>query len=106
MLGTFGTTGPAGEEWFREFGGTEALWWFVIYPRIHRFLPAPTVLEIAPGLGRWTKFLKAQCQSMTAVDLSERCIEHCKRRYASDIVFQVNEGELLELCGQFHRFCI
>jgi SAM-dependent methyltransferase len=85
------------EEWSREFGGTEALWCFVIYPRIHRFLPASTVLEIAPGFGRWTKFLKDQCQSMIAVDLSERCIEHCKRRYASDshIVFQVNDGESL-----------
>jgi len=34
---------------------------------------------------------------MIAVDLSERCIEHCKRRYASDshIEFQVNDGESL-----------
>jgi SAM-dependent methyltransferase len=34
---------------------------------------------------------------MIAVDLSERCIEHCKRRYASDnhIQFQINDGESL-----------
>jgi 2-polyprenyl-3-methyl-5-hydroxy-6-metoxy-1,4-benzoquinol methylase len=86
-----------GAEWSREFGGTEALWWFVIYPRIHRFLPASTILEIAPGYGRWTQFLGAQCQSMIAVDLSEKCIAQCKKRYASSnhIKFIVNDGESL-----------
>lgn len=86
-----------GEEWSREFGGTEALWWFVIYPRVHRFLPAASILEIAPGYGRWTQFLKSQCQSLIAVDLSERCIEHCKQRYASDrhVGFHVNDGKSL-----------
>jgi 2-polyprenyl-3-methyl-5-hydroxy-6-metoxy-1,4-benzoquinol methylase len=83
-----------GDEWSAQFGGTEAMWWFAVYPRIHRFLPAPTILEIAPGKGRWTQFLKAQCQSMIAVDISEKCIEHCRARFASDrhVKFHVNDG--------------
>lgn len=83
-----------GEEWSADFGGTEALWWFVIYPRIHRYLPAGSIIEIAPGGGRWTQFLSAQCQSYVGVDLSTRCVERCKARFASDthMKFYVNDG--------------
>lgn len=86
-----------GDEWSRDFGGTEALWFFVLYPRIHRFLPASTILEIAPGFGRWTQFLKTHCRSLIAVDLSEKCIQHCKRRFASEthIQFHLNDGTSL-----------
>jgi SAM-dependent methyltransferase len=84
----------AGDEWSAGFGGTEALWFFVLYPRIHSFIPSPVILEIAPGFGRWTQFLKTQCQSMLAVDISRRCVEYCEARFASDnhIAFQVNDG--------------
>jgi SAM-dependent methyltransferase len=87
-----------GDEWSEQFGGTEALWFFVLYPRIPRFLPAPVILEIAPGFGRWTQFLKAQCHSLIAVDISEKCIEHCKTRFAADnhIQFHVNDGTSLD----------
>ena len=83
-----------GDEWSADFGGTEALWYFVLYPRIHRFVPAHTILEIAPGYGRWTQFLKTQCKSMVAVDISERCIEYCRSRFASEphMKFYVNDG--------------
>jgi ubiquinone/menaquinone biosynthesis C-methylase UbiE len=86
-----------GDEWSEGFGGTEALWFFVLYPRIHRFIPSPRILEIAPGFGRWTQFLKNQCQSMIAVDISEKCVEHCKTRFASEthIQFHVNDGTSL-----------
>jgi hypothetical protein len=86
-----------GDEWSADFGGTEALWCFVLYPRIHRFLPSPVILEIAPGYGRWTQFLRTQCQSMIAVDLSENCITYCKTHFASDshVQFHVNDGRSL-----------
>jgi 2-polyprenyl-3-methyl-5-hydroxy-6-metoxy-1,4-benzoquinol methylase len=88
-----------GDEWSADFGGTEALWFFILYPRIHRFIPAPTILEIAPGFGRWTQFLKAQCQSLTAVDISQKCIDHCKLRFASDphVQFHLNDGTSLAM---------
>lgn len=88
----------AGDEWSANFGGTEALWFFVLYPRIYRFVPSPVILEIAPGYGRWTQFLKDQCHSMIAVDISERCVEYCKTRFAADthIQFQVNDGSSLD----------
>jgi len=87
----------SGDDWSAPFGGTDALWWFVLYPRIHRFLPAPAILEIGPGGGRWTQFLKNRCQSLIAVDISERCIQHCKARFAADshLQFHVNDGSSL-----------
>jgi hypothetical protein len=86
-----------GDEWSAQFGGTSALWSFVLYPRIERFLPAASILEIAPGYGRWTQFLQGSCQSMVAVDISEKCIEHCKVRFADQghIHFYVNDGSSL-----------
>lgn len=72
---------------------------FVLYPRIHRFLPASAILEIAPGYGRWTQFLQHACQSLIAVDMSETCIKHCKERFADSkhISFHVNDGSSLEV---------
>jgi len=83
-----------GNEWSAGFGGTEALWFFVLFPRIHRFVPSTAILEIAPGFGRWTQFLKTQCQSMIAVDISEKCVEYCKARFGSEtqIQFYTNDG--------------
>src|ERR1700722_1275613 len=88
-----------GDEWSEQFGGTEALWWFVLYPRIHCFLPAPRILEIAPGYGRWTQFLKGHCSSLIAVDLAPKCVEHCKQRYSIDghLEFHVNDGRSLSM---------
>jgi SAM-dependent methyltransferase len=84
----------AGEEWSEQFGGTEALWWFILYPRIHRFLPVRRILEIAPGYGRWTQYLKQHCDSLVGVDLSAKCVEHCTRRFSADpnVKFYVNNG--------------
>jgi hypothetical protein len=71
----------AGDEWSAHFGGTEALWHFVLLPRIHAFIPSAVILEIAPGFGRWTQYLKAQCQA----------------RFASEthVRFHVNDGTSL-----------
>src|SRR5271166_1200880 len=87
----------AGEEWSVDFGGTEALWFFIVYPRIHRFIPASTILEIAPGFGRWTQFLKSQCDCLIAVDISQKCIDFCKSRFASEghLHFYANDGKSL-----------
>jgi hypothetical protein len=86
-----------GEEWSASYGNSEALWWFVIYPRIHRFLPSETLLEIAPGYGRWTEYLRHHCRSLVVVDLSPRCIEACRKRFTGEkkISYFVNDGQSL-----------
>jgi SAM-dependent methyltransferase len=72
-----------GEEWSVAWGGSEAQWFGAIYPRLHRFLPAKRILEIAPGFGRWTNYLLPACDELVGVDLSAKCIDACRQRFAA-----------------------
>ena len=73
------------------------LWWRGLLPRIAAHLPAGQVLEIGPGFGRWTQHLLTACNHLTAVDLTERCIAHCRRRFAMTPRFEAwtNDGKSL-----------
>lgn len=42
--------------------------------------PGATVLEIGPGHGRWSEALARRAGRLILVDLSPRCIEHCRNR--------------------------
>lgn len=88
-----------GEEWSESWGGSEAQWFGSLYPRLHRFLPAENILEIAPGFGRWTYYLLRYLSGghYTGIDLSESCVEHCKKRFSGlNAVFHVNDGLTLD----------
>jgi len=87
-----------GAEWSAAWGGADMQWKATIFPRISRFLPVSTILEIAPGHGRWTEFLKDYCENLLIVDLSDSCIEACRRRFSNEtkISYFVNNGKSLE----------
>lgn len=70
-----------GEEWSACWGNSIAQWFGSIFPRIHSFLPCQHILEIAPGFGRWTKFLLQHCESYSGVDISEKCIDACRLKF-------------------------
>jgi 2-polyprenyl-3-methyl-5-hydroxy-6-metoxy-1,4-benzoquinol methylase len=74
-------------------------WYGTILPRIRAFLPVHTILEIAPGFGRWTEFLKDYCSDLVVVDLSEKCIKACQERFTdcSHITYFVNDGKSLDM---------
>jgi SAM-dependent methyltransferase len=86
-----------GDEWSEGWGSPEVQWQGSLLPRLKRFLPAPHILEIAPGFGRWTRFLAAHCDRLTGVDLSPRCVRHCETRFAADprLRFFENDGKSL-----------
>lgn len=88
-----------GDEWSTWWGGTPALWHGALLPRLHPFLPAGTVLEIAPGYGRWTQYLKDRCDRLVLVDLTERCIDACRERFAGEghLEYHVNDGRSLAM---------
>ena len=88
-----------GDEWSAFWGNAEAQWVGSILPRIHGLMPAGTILEIAPGFGRWTNYLKTYCQQLVVVDLSEKCIKACQQRFAADqhISYHVNDGKSLAM---------
>lgn len=70
-----------GERWSEPWGGSEAQWHGSIFPRIARWLPASSTLEIGPGCGRWTRFLLRQTKAYWGVDESRLCIERCQCRF-------------------------
>jgi SAM-dependent methyltransferase len=77
-------------------------WDTTIYPRIRPFLPATTIVEIAPGHGRWTRFLLDYCERYIGVDLSEECVSYCQERFSSvtKADFYVNDGRSLPMVEQ------
>lgn len=87
----------AGEEWSEMWGGSRAQWLGSLYPRISGFLPAQSILEIAPGYGRWTQYLLSTCREYRGIDLSRECIDACKKRFhsASHAMFSTNNGTSL-----------
>ncbi len=89
----------SGDEWSASWGGPSMQWYGSILPRIHAFVPAKTILEIACGYGRWTQFLKDLCENLIAIDLSERCVQACKQRFSgcSHISYVVNDGQSLDV---------
>lgn len=86
------------DDWSAMWGNCEAQWWGTLHPRIHAFLPVDHILEIAPGYGRWTNFLRRYCQQLTAVDLSQRCVDHCRQRFQDHpgMTFVHNDGKSLD----------
>lgn len=73
-----------GEEWSDPWGSSSSQWFNVIYPRIHSYLPAAKILEIAIGHGRWTNYLKEYTGDLVGVDLAEKCVKFCRERFINN----------------------
>lgn len=89
-----------GEEWSAAWGSSEAQWFGSLYPRLHRLLPADYILEIAPGFGRWTRYLLGYARAgYLGVDLSQEAINACQRTFAQNwhARFAVNDGANLSM---------
>ena len=88
-----------GDEWSYRWGGTEYVWWGTVFPRVQAFLPTKSILELGPGFGRCTQYLKDFCEELIVVDLVERCIEACKERFSriSHIKYFCNDGRSLKM---------
>lgn len=92
-----------GDEWSPggNPAGTDLLWWRTLLPRIRTLIPARTILEIGPGYGRWTEYLKTVCEHLIAIDVTPACIEFCRERFAGDsrLEFHVNDGTSLDVAA-------
>lgn len=89
-----------GEEWSGFFGDSSLQWSISLFPRIKNFIKKDAhILEIAPGFGRWTNYLKDYCNKISIVDLNSNCIEHCKEKFAEESHFEyfVNDGKSLDM---------
>lgn len=94
-----GSWSDHGDEWSRVWGGVETHWFATILPRIRNFLPTGTILEIAPGHGRWSGFLLSSCARYIGIDLAEECVTFCRERYrtAENATFFANDGKSLPM---------
>jgi SAM-dependent methyltransferase len=89
----------SGEEWSVAWGGTANLWHGTLMPRIKNYVFCNHILEVAPGYGRITEYLRKRCQRLTIVDLNQSCIDICKKRFefAENIKYFVNDGKTLSM---------
>lgn len=64
--------------------------------------PDHVVLEIGPGFGRWTRKLIEISKHLVAVDVTEKCIAHCKKLFAdkSNVEFHINDGRSLDVVAE------
>lgn len=53
------------------------------------------ILEIGPGAGRWTEYLIQRAQRIILVDLTQKCIDICRKRFSnqSNIEYFINDGK-------------
>jgi SAM-dependent methyltransferase len=88
-----------GDEWSGEWGGARAQWFGSLLPRVFPFLNRGRILEIASGQGRWTQFLANHGESLVGVDMSDKCVAHCKVRFEKfrQTEFFVNDGLTLPM---------
>ena len=73
-----------GEKWSASWGNSRFQWYATLLPRIHGFIPSSTILEIACGRGRWSQYLKNECDRLVLVDISANCIDFCRQRFAGE----------------------
>ena len=88
-----------GDEWSDWWGSPEAQWRATVWPRVRAYLPAQRAVEIAPGFGRWTEFLREHCDELIGVDVAEKCVKACRRRFRRDrrLTFFANDGRSLPM---------
>jgi SAM-dependent methyltransferase len=86
-----------GDEWSGPWGDADSQWRATLLPRVWPFLPSKTVLEIAPGYGRWSQYLIGASKKYIGVDLAESCVEKCRERFkdADHAEFHANDGKSL-----------
>jgi ubiquinone/menaquinone biosynthesis C-methylase UbiE len=87
----------AGEEWSENWGDTSNLWYGTLMPRLSAWLGNVRAVEIGPGHGRLTDYLRHYCRSLVLVDIAPNCIEFCRQRFAdaANLEFVVNDGQSL-----------
>lgn len=87
----------SGDEWSTSWGGTDTQWHACVLPRVQPFLPTGTILEIAPGFGRWSTYLIPQAKRYLGVDLATTAVAACRERFdgAPHAEFHVNDGRSL-----------
>lgn len=73
------------------WGSTQAMWERTIWPRIKNHFPVRSVLEIACGMGRCSRYLIPHCDKFVGIDVVDKCVESCRVKMPSG-KFVVTDG--------------
>ena len=75
------------------------MWHGTLLPRIHAFLPADTILELGPGHGRWTQYLKEPPQRSSWSTWPRTASTRAASASGPDgnISYHVNDGKSLDM---------
>ena len=92
----------SGEEWTQEvkkFKGIDPEKWKneLINKMMQKYIKKDsTILEIGPGGGRWTSILKEMSNNLILADISPKCLDICKKRFANSehIRYNLIENDL------------
>jgi Methyltransferase domain len=95
-----------GYNWSSSWGNVDMHWYGSLLPRLQKYLcnsdktlKVNTILEIAPGYGRWTQYLQFLCEKLIVVDLNANCIQACQDKFLAlnHIEYHVNDGKSLSM---------
>jgi ubiquinone/menaquinone biosynthesis C-methylase UbiE len=89
-----------GEEWTESVEWKNSLIKNILLKNIEN---GGCVLEVGPGAGRWTEVLQRVARHLIAVDISDRCIDICKKKFAGcgNVEFFVNNGFELQFVDDY-----
>ncbi len=84
-----------GEEWTQSEDWKRSLLKNVLQKHVP---PKSRILEIGPGGGRWTEHLLPLAEHLSALDISQTCVDRCRERFSSfeNAEFKVTDGSSLE----------
>ncbi len=88
----------AGEEWTPSPEWKTSVIRKILAPNVPE---GAVVVEIGPGGGRWTEELQKRAARLTGIDISETCVEECRKRFAhcENVEFVVGSGRDLKAAG-------
>ena len=86
-----------GAEWSAPWGSAHTQWRQSVLPRLQPFLTGGSVLEIAPGFGRWSSYLIPLADRYVGIDLAQSAVDACEVRFADapHAQFRVTDGRSL-----------
>lgn len=88
-----------GEEWSETPEWTASVVEHLLAPHVP---PGSRVLEIGPGVGRWTQYLLPRASHLVVVDVTPKCIELCRARFqaVAHLECVVNDGSDLSFLAE------
>ena len=87
-----------GREWCISEEWVKSIVRFVMLPELRG---KEHIIEIGAGAGVWSEILMKFCKRLTLVDIVPKCLEICRKKFASarHVAYEINDGRSLGFIG-------